>query len=478
MSPTILMLAAMSASQPGVTPPAGSFPVPMPAAPVVGGVQRIQAEAPPAALPTPGFPTTPGQNLFPQEASRAAPSPQAADDEAEAEGEEKWFIMRRLEGTALGTLMAERRVTVSGWVQQSYTWSTTDVNNGTVVWNDRANKYLLNQLWLRLDKAVDLESSEASWGYRADILYGTDYRFTMMRGLLPGQLVNSDPNQQNLYGIDPIQFYVNVFLPNLFQGTDIRAGRLFVPYGYESFEAPNTPFVSRSYAFNWAPPFTHLGIMMSPKFSDTLSGKFMLANGNDIWFDHLQEMRFVGAMTWQPRDEDAFSLGWTLGRGKMNTGPDAPFNPATVSLNSEPAGRNNFNNLDFLWTHTFTEKFNTATEVLWGHQWGVPVGVPGGLIHGDATKSTANWLSFVQYFNYALTDKWASVTRFEMFDDARGQRTGFEGLYTAITTGLQYTPVPDVILRPSIRYDTNNYSQPFEGKHFIWTGAMEAIVRF
>ena len=488
MSPTMLMLAALTANQPGVMPPNAPIPVAMPgvvvqAAPVV----RTQAVAPPAAMPgttipepTAGIPTLGGSaNPIPQEASKSSPSPEAADDQAEESGEEKWFLMRRLEGTSLGTLMADRRLTVSGWLQNSYTWSTTDVSNQPVVWNDRANKYLLNQLWLRIDKAVDTEAKEATWGYRWDNLYGTDYRFSLTRGLLPGQLQNSIPTQQNLYGYDPIQFYVNAFLPNLFQGTDIRAGRLFTPWGYESLEGPASPFVSRSYAFNWSPPFTHMGIMLSPKFNDKWSGKYMLANGNDIFFDHTEELRFVGATTYQASEDTAATLGWSLGRGALNQG--APFAPATTGLDSEPAGRNNFNNLDLVVSHNVTEKLNLAAEFIWGYQWNVPANIPGGII--DTRKAVgqsgvANWYGWAQYFNYKLSDKWTHVTRVELWNDAEGQRTGFEGLYTAVTTGMQYSPVPDLLIRPFVRYDTNNQSTPFEGKHFIWTGALEAIVRY
>lgn len=496
MSPTMLMLAALSANQPGVIPPGAAVPAPMPAAvqppaPIVR-VQGTPQTTPPAALPgglgdgnlTPGTPTTPGANTTPQEASKSGPSPEAKDDEAEEKKEEKWFLMRRLEGSSLGTLMADRRLSVSGWVQQSYTWSTTNITNQPVVWNDRADKYLLNQFWLRLDKAVDTEAKEATFGWRVDNSFGTDYRFSLMRGFLNTQLNNSNPQtsperQQNLYGDDLIQFYTNVFLPNLFQGTDVRVGRLFTPWGYESLEGPNTPFVSRSYAFNWSPPFTHMGVMISPKFNDQWSGKFMLANGNDVFLNRAEEGRFVGALTWTPRKEDTVTLGWTLGRGVFNQG--LPFNPATIGEQTEPAGRNNFNALDLVWAHTLTDKASYAMEAIWGHQSNVPANVSGGII--DTSKAVgqsgvANWLAVAQYFNYAISDKWTSVTRVELFDDARGQRTGFEGVYTAVTTGLAYVPVKDVLIRPSVRYDYNQESRPFEGKHYIWTGVMDLIVRY
>jgi hypothetical protein len=70
------------------------------------------------------------------------------------------------------------------------------------------------------------------------------------------------------------------------------------------------------------------------------------------------------------------------------------------------------------------------------------------------------------------------VARLEFFEDEDGYRTGFNGLYTAITYGVQWTPCPDLIVRPQIRYDYNNTSTPWEGKDNIWTGAIEWIIRY
>ena len=39
-----------------------------------------------------------------------------------------------------------------------------------------------------------------------------------------------------------------------------------------------------------------------------------------------------------------------------------------------------------------------------------------------------------------MTDRMTQITRFELFDDFKGQRTGFKGLYTALTVGCQYRP--------------------------------------
>lgn len=80
--------------------------------------------------------------------------------------------------------------------------------------------------------------------------------------------------------------------------------------------------------------------------------------------------------------------------------------------------------------------------------------------------------------NYKWTDKLTGIVRFELFDDSQGQRTGFDGLYTEITAGFQYRPIPALLIRPEVRYDYNNTSRPFEGKSDIVTAAIDVLIRW
>ena len=162
-------------------------------------------------------------------------------------------------GTWFGSMMDSNRFSISGWVNGSYTPSSTAHSNSPITWNDRANDFLLQQGWVRIDRSV-VTSGTTDWtvGFRADILTGTDYRFTLPRGLWNSQLVNANGGQ-NLYGVDPVQFYANAYFPTLFRGTEIRVGRTYDPAGYESLEAVSNPLLSRSYLF-FNTPFTLMAI--------------------------------------------------------------------------------------------------------------------------------------------------------------------------------------------------------------------------
>jgi hypothetical protein len=390
---------------------------------------------------------------------------------------DRWWIMRELQGTWLGSLLDDNRTYFSGWTEMSYNASTAHISTLPAVFNDRANIFLLQQQWFRLEHpVVTTGTDEPSFGYHADVLVGTDYRWMLMRGLFNSQLDNST-GAQNLYGVDPVQFYVNAYFPNLFRGTEFRVGRTYNPWGYESLEAISTPLWSRSYAF-FNTPFTVMALGAYTTFSPEWSGIFLLTNGNDTYLVPYQEARMFGKLTYAAANQrDNVQLGWTLGRGRFNSG--APFAPATVALAQEPAGHNNFNALDVVYAHIFSTAFSYVNESLFAWQTGVPANVPGGIVQtGSDLPGTAYWASCVHYFRFTLTDRVSSILRVETFDDFNGQRTGFRGLYAVETAGFQFRPRKGIIIRPELRYGYNGQSRPFEGKHELFVAGSDLILRW
>jgi hypothetical protein len=100
---------------------------------------------------------------------------------------ERWWFMREVQGTWMGAVLDGNRLYVSGWTEASYTASTSRVSNLPVSFNDRANTFLLQQQWFRLDRpVVTTGTTEPTWGYHLDVLLGSDYRWTLVRGLFSG----------------------------------------------------------------------------------------------------------------------------------------------------------------------------------------------------------------------------------------------------------------------------------------------------
>jgi hypothetical protein len=87
-------------------------------------------------------------------------------------------------------------------------------------------------------------------------------------------------------------------------------------------------------------------------------------------------------------------------------------------------------------------------------------------------------VSVPQYLFYDFSDRTRGMVRLEFFDDVQGSRTGFHGLYSALTVGLTHKIVNGVYLRPELRGDYNSNTRPFQGNHGIITGAAELIMRW
>src|SRR5205807_1710805 len=115
---------------------------------------------------------------------------------------------------------------VYGWIEGSGTASSAGITNEPMAWNDRANRFLLQQFFIRMERTVVTTGTQMpTWGFRTDWLIGSDYRFTLPRGIFNSQLVNDAPGTQNLYGVDPVEFYGEVYIPTVQQGLDIKVGR-------------------------------------------------------------------------------------------------------------------------------------------------------------------------------------------------------------------------------------------------------------
>ena len=127
---------------------------------------------------------------------------------------------------------------------------------------------------------------------------------------------------------------------------------------------------------------------------------------------------------------------------------------------------NNPNLLDLVYTHTINPWLSYALDALVGYETNVP------------DIGTATWFAAVNYLTCKLTPRLSGTTRLEFFDDVDGNRTGFKGLYTATTAGLNFQPRKDIIFRPEIRYDYNNESRPFDDKHGLFTATADVILRW
>lgn len=314
--------------------------------------------------------------------------------------------------------------------------------------NYRANQFLLQQNWLQIDRSAEAEDAVSpAFGFRSDtILPGSDYRFTLPRGLFNGQLT-ADHGQPNLYGIDPVQFYGEAYLPNVAEGMTIKLGRFYAPWGIETVNAPGNSLLSHTYTFVYD-PFTQTGLMSGIKFNSDWSSQAGIVMGSDTFITPGDEPTFSGNIMWAPPEgADSVRFSTILGSGRYN----------------QKQALDNLNLFEIIYSHRFGERLKYSLAGTYGCQNNVPqIGL-------------ANWFGVQQYWTLVMGPRWSATTRLELFDDAQGQRTQFPGLYTAVTTGASIQLGRRLLMRPELRFDYNGLSRPFEGHHGLFLAATDLI---
>jgi hypothetical protein len=375
-------------------------------------------------------------------AAPAVPAPAAGD---------RWILMKVFQGTWVGDDLNTHRLQISGWTDVTFTASSDQNSNLPMGFNWRANELMLQQNWLRFERSVVTSgTTEPTFGFRSDtILPGGDYRFTLARGIFNEQLTASNGEPQRV-GIDPIQFYTEAYVPTIGRGLDIKFGRFFAQYGVEANDAPSNALASHAYTFIYD-PFTHTGLLGSLKLTDSWAVQAGLVLGSDVFIDPADQPTFIGTCKWTQSDQrNTVQLSVITGSGRFNQGRNF----------------NNPNIFDLVATHQFNPRLAYNFESLFGYETNVP------------NIGNATWFGILNYLTYTLTPRASATTRLEFFDDVDGQRTGFSGLYSALTAGVSFRPIKAIIFRPELRYDYNGESRPYENKHALFTATADVIVRW
>lgn len=424
---------------------AGQVPVARPAqesAPVAGQI-ALQPTAPPsgpAAKPSDPPAANGGDK-------KDEPEKKDEEDKKEEEKKEtKYLIERLLQGTPSGQILADHGIRVYGWTDMNYTVSTANRSNAPVAFNDRANFFQMNQNWFEVSKAIDTSKDEVQFGGKASLIVpGTDYRFTLAKGFWTNQLQDGKG-----YGFDLVYHYGDVFLPGVGgQGTTLRVGRWATGIGYEQIDAVNTPFLTKSYVFQYD-PFTHTGGQAMTQIDDDWSVYNGLVTGADVYFNRAGTLTYVGGVKWAPKEgPTSVGVNVMVNNNKFNAGDSFA----------------NYNCYNMVVTHKFTDKFTYVLDATFSHMRDIP------------NVGATTWYGCANYYLWQFAEKMASNFRWELFKDTDGVRTGTAGTYFEMTYGLTWTPVDSVMIRPFSRYDHNTQGA-FEGKPSLYTGGVELIFRW
>ncbi|TAL80933.1 MAG: porin [Beijerinckiaceae bacterium] len=388
---------------------------------------------------------------------------------------------------------------VSGDIDSGITFNP-DLGSGNVnfgrLFDDKANEPLLNQVSVVVQRPLDSSAKTIDFGFRVQLLYGSDARYSHYLG-------ECDYCIDNINQFDVLEAWGAVHLPYVFSGgVDIKVGQFATLLGYEPVNAPDSPFYSHTYIFNFGLPFKDTGIMtishVSPML-DVYAGAITGENTSIGW---------NSPAFGDPGDNNnapAFEGGLTLNllNGKLtinadtNIGPEnanTPLGAAACACNPNSAMRF-LNDINASWKAT--DKLTLAGEANYVHDDALG-GVDAYGFAGYALYQLSDWLLlkgraevFRDNNNFFVA---AFPGNFDLANVEHGYPSTAYGApaattYFEVTGGVTITPVlpkgtpylKSLIIRPEVRYDAAlNGTTPFANgtKSSGVTFASDVILKF
>jgi hypothetical protein len=379
-------------------------------------------------------------------------------------------LMQAIYGGKNGQAWMNSHVKIYGWFNGGFNVSTSNAGKFA---NAPASYYVIPNS-IQFDQAtlyIERDPNEAQldhfdWGFRLTNLYGLDYRFTTAKGIFSQQLLKNN----NTYGYDPVMFYIDLWVPKVAQGMNIRIGRYISLPDIEAQLAPNNYTYSHSLLYSFD-AYTQTGINATIRFSNHWLLQTGLSAGNDV----------------APWTSDAQLTGNVCAAYYWNTGGDDVY----VCANSFNKGKYAYNNLQSYyatWYHKINSSWHTDTESWYMYERDVP-NVAGNVTNPLPTEPGANgaicepgqltcyapeW-AIVNYFEKDFNNHHDGLTiRNEYFNDIRGQRTGTKTQYSEHLIGLSHNIGTTITFRPEVRfehsYDANAYDLGKKSSQFIVAG--------
>jgi hypothetical protein len=336
---------------------------------------------------------------------------------------------------------ATGRTKVYGWIEPTLNFSTSSHRNFPEANDIYSNRLELGQAVVYIERLPDsVQRDHIDWGFHLTGFFGTDYRSTTDKGYVSSQLL--DHNRQ--YGFDPVLEYVDVYVPHVAKGMNVRAGRFISIPGIEAQLTPNNYMFSHSLLYA-VDPFTDTGVLATIQVKDNLVVQAGMSASHDVapWTVDAKPS-FMGCVSYTTKSvNDNFY----------------------VCANGINDGKYAFNNLqmyDSTWYHKLGKSWHTATEVYAMYQRDVP-SVNGSIVPEKGTNG-ANCRASVQA---CLAPEWAVVNylnrqlsphdfisfRSDFLNDKKGQRTGFATKYTESTLMLSHWIGSTIQVRPEVRFD-------------------------
>ncbi len=355
-------------------------------------------------------------------------------------------LMKGLHGTDVGTALENSRVSIYGWTEAGANLSSSYGKNGNfpAAYDFNPNNIQANQNTLYVERTPDENQRDhIDWGFRVTALYGTDYRYTVANGYNSDQYLN----RNHQYGFDLPMAYFDLYVPNIGYGTNFRIGRYISLPDIEAQLAPNNYFYSHSLLYTYD-PFTQTGLvastMLDPKGQWIIQYGVSAGNDTSPLVKSAQPTLTLMLRYSTPSNLDNFYVG----------------------INSLNDGKFSYNNLQSFyttWYHKFGNSgFHMAAEAWYMYQNKTPVtgsntgfgrNGPFGATCRTGTRCFSDEYAVLNYLNYEFDNHDFIGLRNEVFNDEKGQRTGFQTIYSEHTIGYNHWFSDDILVRPEVRYE-------------------------
>jgi hypothetical protein len=420
--------------------------------------------------------------------------------------------MVAIANTGVGKWLQDQHIQIYGWINGGFNLSTNQLQpagNNPIGYAYTPNTAQLDQAVLYIERLPDtVQKDHVDWGFRLSALYGENYRYTNSYGILSNQF---NGNNQ-VYGFDFPMVYADIYIPQIFEGMNIRIGRYISPPDIEAQLAPNNYTYTHSLTYTYD-NYTNTGILATIAATKNWIVQVGISDGTEtpIWnAGRTMPNPFPNAlypnttMLVDPGNQPTLTacLRWT-----SDSGNDSIY-PCINGINTGAWGYNNLQWRGLTYYHKFNEHWHLSTEFYYQSENGVPnlrnpdalaIVANGGTPFSpqyvsfnrpnlaycpdiNALSCTAHSIGALAYLNYS-PDRLNNISlRTEVYDDPMGWRTGTGApvRYYEATLGWQHWFSPQFVIRPEISYWASDGAPAFNGgtKNDTFMFAMDAIIHF
>jgi putative OmpL-like beta-barrel porin-2 len=311
-------------------------------------------------------------------------------------------------------------ISISGFFDAGYNWSSNHPSNPANItgryFDKDYNKLTFN------DFNLTVEKPEKDWGVGVKVVSDFGRTAELLReATLWGKALHKQPS------VELREAYLTTTIP-VGEGLQVKGGKFVTPLGTEILPAPGSynNNISRSFAFNFGVPWTHLGMLFTYPVLNTLSVSAGVVTGWDDPHDNNNAPSFLGGLNFTPADTFSFASNMIIGREWAARGVHVVWGHCCplvwidrrewAALGTDHPVRSGGTRV--AWSNVATMKpidpLTVYLEYTLGHEDNAltPVGTRGAWWHALAFIGSYNW-----------TERFNSAVRGELFYDAQAART-------------------------------------------------------